>query len=289
MSVAVRSPLGPEAGPKITDTKQDAPPAIENGGRLAQDPLLMEKSVVSPVMLKPLTVTEFVVGLLNIMFFKLEVPEVPIATGPIAIEAGETFNAFVPATVPVIGMDCGLSPAESVKTSCAVRVPVAFAAGLKVTATPQNMLGPVGVVQVLKSGDVVETVKSEPPTCVIVALVKFNVISPLFKILMSIGALEVPAACAGKIIGVGETEINAPLPEFPLSDTVAGESGAFVVTRICPLRDPRGQPNSSIQRRDGGPGANATVIVQFALDAKVVPQLLVSTKSGGTSPGKTPC
>ena len=102
MSVAVRSPLGPAAGPKVTDTKQDAPPAIENGGRLAQDPLLIEKSVLSPVMLKPFTVTEFVVGLLSAMFFRLEVPEVPIATGPIAIELGETFNAFVPATVPVI-------------------------------------------------------------------------------------------------------------------------------------------------------------------------------------------
>jgi hypothetical protein len=102
VSVAVRNPLGPAAGPKITWKKHDAPPATVNGGRLAQDPLLTEKSVVSPVMFKPLTVAAVVVGLLSIMFFKLEVPEVPIATGPIAIEVGETFNAFVPATVPVI-------------------------------------------------------------------------------------------------------------------------------------------------------------------------------------------
>jgi hypothetical protein len=134
-------------------------------------------------------------------------------------------------------MDCGLSPAESVRTSCAVRVPVALAAGLKVMATPQNMLGPVGVVHVLKSGDVVARVKSEPPTCVIAKLLKVSAISPLFRILMSIGALEVPAACAGKTIGVGEMESNAPFPEFPFSDTVAGEPGAFVVTRICPPRD----------------------------------------------------
>jgi hypothetical protein len=102
VSVAVRSPLGPTAGPKVTETKHDAPPATEKGGRLAQDPLLTEKSVASPVMFKPLTVTAVVVGLLSVMFFRLEVPEVPIATGPIAIDAGETFSAFVPATVPVI-------------------------------------------------------------------------------------------------------------------------------------------------------------------------------------------
>src|SRR5580704_4445229 len=181
-------------------------------------------------------------------------------------------------------MDCGLSPAESVRTSCAVRVPVAPAAGLKVIATPQNMLGPVGVVQVLKSGEVVARVKSEPPVCVIVRLEKVNAISPLFRILMSIGALEVPAACAGKTIGAGETETSAPFPVFPFSVTVAGDPGAFVVRRICPLRELSGQPSSSIQRRDGGPGANAIVIVQLALDAKVVPQLLVSTKSVGRSP-----
>ena len=98
----MRNPLGPTAGPKVTDTKHDPPAAILNGGRLAHDPLLTEKSVVSPVMLKPVTVTALVPGLLRVMFLKLELPEVPIATGPMAIEAGETFNEFAPATVPVI-------------------------------------------------------------------------------------------------------------------------------------------------------------------------------------------
>lgn len=100
-STAVRNPLGPVAGAKITCTEHDAPPAIVNDVKLAQLPLLTEKSAVSPVMVT-LAAAAVVVGLESVTFLRLEVPFVPIATGPIATDPGETFSAFVPATVPLI-------------------------------------------------------------------------------------------------------------------------------------------------------------------------------------------
>src|ERR1700733_13703366 len=72
------------------------------------------------------------------MIFAWLVLDAPMAADPRNVLLVETSRlAPVVAMVPVIGIVCGLSPALSVRTSDAVRVPVADAEGLKTMSRSQ--------------------------------------------------------------------------------------------------------------------------------------------------------
>ena len=60
---------------------------------------------------------------------------------------GAAANAAPAAIEPETGMVCGVTAALSAMTMLAVRVPVAFDAGLKVTMKSQDVVGTTGAVR----------------------------------------------------------------------------------------------------------------------------------------------
>ena len=119
----------------------------------------------------------------------------PVATGLRVKETGETLSEPVPATVPESGMECGLPMAESVRTSCAVRVPVALGEGLKLTSSWQEE-PPVGTGTV-QAGPPEETKEEAKSAALGPEIATFEIVrarSPLLATKTSVLALCVPAA-----------------------------------------------------------------------------------------------
>jgi hypothetical protein len=153
--------------------------------------------------------------------------------------------------VPVNGTVCGLNPALSVTDTLALRVPVAV--GVNVTEIVQLFFGATEVPQVLVS---VKSVGFVP--VIAIPLIVIAVPPLAFVRVMTCAALLVPTVCAAKVKLVGEKDAAV---QVPVSVTVYVPA-LVVMTRL----DDRWLMLV---------GLNVTLIVQLAVPASDVPQLLV--------------
>lgn len=160
------------------------------------------------------------------------------------------------APVPVSATTCGLLPASSVKVTEALRVPVAV--GEKMTATVQ--FAPAVSVEVL-AGQLLVCEKSPLFVPVTAMLEIVSAAFPVFVKVTFCEALVVPTGWLEKVNGAESVATGAT--PVPVNEMLCGLLAASSEIDTAEIRVP------------DAVGLKVTLIAQFALIARLAPQLLV--------------